>query len=205
MPFPESSIAPIRCWVEIAGGAAAGLSAGAGGLTGASVVMLCRLTYRRPDGLSCRTEKRRLVRNRNMIRTVDADTRPCQPGTSDEQDDRQGQQRHRSPRFLSRGGRRIDGGDRRAESGGTGARAVPHRQGSSRPHRVVHVADPFDFQEPPGRRPRRRWRWDGGCAGWHRARRGGAGASGGGAGRHRRRPPRSRSGRRPMAAGRPSR
>ena len=34
-----------------------GLSAGARGLGAASVVMLCRLTYRRPDELACRTQE----------------------------------------------------------------------------------------------------------------------------------------------------
>ena len=202
MPLPESSIAPISCWAEIAGGAA-GLSAGDSGPGAASVVMLCRLTYRWPDGLVCRTRKdgssvTAYDAHRARLRWPELDSWPAtarsrrsarsfrgprggggaggahaQSGRSDEQHLRQERQGHRSPRLLSRGGGRVDGGDRRAESGGARARAVPHRQGSSRPDRVVHLADPFDFQESTRRRPRRprrRPRRNGG-AGWHRARR----------------------------------
>ena len=64
MPLPESSIAPIRCCVRDRRRCRGRLVGGSGRTPGASVVILCRLTYRRPDELACRTDRRRLVRNR---------------------------------------------------------------------------------------------------------------------------------------------
>ena len=51
-----------RCVEMAGGGAAAGLSAGTAGLADASLVMICRLTYWRPDELICRTQPDSSVR-----------------------------------------------------------------------------------------------------------------------------------------------
>ena len=194
MPLPESSIAPISCWAEIAGGAA-GLSAGARGLGAASVVMLCRLTYRRPDELACRTQEddssvTAYDAHRARLRWPELDSWPAtarsrrsartfrgraeaeaQAGAHASQEQAMNNTTDKNDKGIDRrdffraAGAGLTAAGRGAESGRTGARAVQDRQGSARPHRVVHLADSFDFQEPPrcgggGR----------GGAGWQRRR-----------------------------------
>ena len=139
--------------------------------------MLCRLTYRRPDELACRTQEddssvTAYDAHRARLRWPELDSWPAtarsrrsartfrgraeaeaQAGAHASQEQAMNNTTDKNDKGIDRrdffraAGAGLTAAGRGAESGRAGARAIQDRQGSARPHRVVHLADSFDFQD----------------------------------------------------------